>query len=131
SPCRTCCPADRRCRTPRRRRPDDRRTRRRTSQRLHSRGRTASTAYLVDSPARLAARPRVPQDRVFVGRGSREPGALRWLRALGPGDSVTGTSRRVCMAATLTSKRLSVRDETDAMEMAYDKGWSDGLPVVP
>src|SRR4029079_12842968 len=68
-----------------------------------------------------AARPRVPQDRVFRGRGSREPGGLRWLRALGPGDSVTGTSRRVCMAAALTSKRLSVRDETDAMEMAYDK----------
>ncbi|HTO11278.1 MAG TPA: hypothetical protein VMQ51_06880 [Candidatus Binatia bacterium] len=35
------------------------------------------------------------------------------------------------MAATLTSKRLSVRDEADAIEMAYDKGWSDGLPVVP
>src|SRR5437763_12975791 len=35
------------------------------------------------------------------------------------------------MAATLTSKRLTVRDEADAIEMAYDKGWSDGLPVVP
>src|SRR3989454_7703890 len=35
------------------------------------------------------------------------------------------------MAATLTSKRLTVRDEADAIEMAYDKGWSDGHPVVP
>src|SRR5215475_11404396 len=35
------------------------------------------------------------------------------------------------MAATLTSKRLSVRDEADAVELAYDKGWSDGLPIVP
>ena len=35
------------------------------------------------------------------------------------------------MAATFTSKRLSVRDEADAIEMAYEKGWSDGLPVVP
>jgi len=33
--------------------------------------------------------------------------------------------------ATLTSKRLTVRDEADAIEMAYDRGWSDGLPVVP
>src|SRR5438067_6232725 len=33
--------------------------------------------------------------------------------------------------ATLTSKRLTVRDEADAIEPAYDRGWSDGLPVVP
>jgi hypothetical protein len=35
------------------------------------------------------------------------------------------------MAVTLTSKRFSARDESDAIEMAFDKGWSDGLPVVP
>src|SRR5712664_3135788 len=35
------------------------------------------------------------------------------------------------MAAVLTSKRFTVRDETDAIELAFDKGWSDGLPVVP
>src|SRR5690242_18915025 len=35
------------------------------------------------------------------------------------------------MTATLTSKRFSARDDADAMEMAFDKGWSDGLPVVP
>ncbi|HET7340803.1 MAG TPA: hypothetical protein VFL90_05020 [Methylomirabilota bacterium] len=35
------------------------------------------------------------------------------------------------MAATLTSKRLTVRDETEAIELAYERGWSDGLPVVP
>jgi hypothetical protein len=35
------------------------------------------------------------------------------------------------MAATLTSKRITVRDEADAIETAYDRGWSDGLPVVP
>ena len=35
------------------------------------------------------------------------------------------------MAATLTSKRFTVRDDTDAIELAFDKGWSDGLPVVP
>ena len=35
------------------------------------------------------------------------------------------------MAGTLTSKRFTARDEADAIEMAFDKGWSDGLPVVP
>ena len=35
------------------------------------------------------------------------------------------------MAATLTSKRFTVRDDTDAIELAFDQGWSDGLPVVP
>ena len=35
------------------------------------------------------------------------------------------------MAATLTSKRFTARDEADAIEIAFDKGWSDGLPVVP
>jgi hypothetical protein len=34
------------------------------------------------------------------------------------------------MAATLTSKRITVRDETDATEVAFEKGWSDGLPIV-
>src|SRR2546423_8647927 len=33
--------------------------------------------------------------------------------------------------ATLPSKRLTVRDEADAIETPYDRGWSDGLPVVP
>ena len=33
--------------------------------------------------------------------------------------------------ATLTSKRFSARDEADAIELAFDRGWSDGLPVVP
>jgi hypothetical protein len=35
------------------------------------------------------------------------------------------------MPATLTSKRHAARDEADAMELCYAKGWSDGLPVVP
>jgi len=34
------------------------------------------------------------------------------------------------MAATLLSKRFTVGDESDAIELAFDKGWSDGLPIV-
>ena len=33
--------------------------------------------------------------------------------------------------ATLTSKRFTAHDEADAIEQAFAKGWSDGLPVVP
>jgi hypothetical protein len=33
--------------------------------------------------------------------------------------------------ATLTSKRFSARDEAEAIELAFTRGWSDGLPVVP
>jgi hypothetical protein len=35
------------------------------------------------------------------------------------------------MTATLTSKRFSARDDADAVDMAFDRGWSDGLPIVP
>ncbi|HEU4371553.1 MAG TPA: hypothetical protein VFV05_25295 [Methylomirabilota bacterium] len=34
------------------------------------------------------------------------------------------------MAAPLTSKRFGARDESDAIELAFARGWSDGLPVV-
>jgi hypothetical protein len=32
---------------------------------------------------------------------------------------------------TLTSKRFTAQDEADAIEQAFARGWSDGLPVVP
>src|SRR5262245_54061245 len=35
------------------------------------------------------------------------------------------------MTATLTSRRFVAQDEAEAIEMAFEKGWSDGLPVVP
>lgn len=35
------------------------------------------------------------------------------------------------MAGTLASKRYPVRDLADAIELCYEKGWTDGLPVVP
>ena len=31
----------------------------------------------------------------------------------------------------LKSRRIEVADPEDAVEVAYDRGWSDGLPVVP
>src|SRR5687768_18198100 len=35
------------------------------------------------------------------------------------------------MAATLTSRRIKVDDITEAMEQCCERGWTDGLPVVP
>jgi hypothetical protein len=35
------------------------------------------------------------------------------------------------MPATLTSKRHRVQGDADLVEFCFEKGWSDGLPVVP
>ena len=35
------------------------------------------------------------------------------------------------MSATLTSQRYQVDDTAAAIELAFDKGWTDGLPVIP
>jgi hypothetical protein len=35
------------------------------------------------------------------------------------------------MAGTLTSQRHKVADLTDAMELCFSRGWTDGLPVIP
>jgi hypothetical protein len=35
------------------------------------------------------------------------------------------------MPATLTSNRYPVKDVADAIELCFEKGWTDGLPVIP
>ena len=35
------------------------------------------------------------------------------------------------MPGTLTSKRFKVDDMAAAVDFCFDRGWSDGLPVVP
>ena len=35
------------------------------------------------------------------------------------------------MLATLTSTRYPVKDAADAIELCFEKGWTDGLPVIP
>ncbi len=35
------------------------------------------------------------------------------------------------MAGTLTSRRYTVNDLAEAIDLAFEKGWTDGLPVVP
>ncbi|HSC70010.1 MAG TPA: hypothetical protein VLH58_01570 [Candidatus Methylomirabilis sp.] len=35
------------------------------------------------------------------------------------------------MTGRLTSKRHAIEDTVDAIEFCYEKGWTDGLPVIP
>src|SRR3989441_1478413 len=35
------------------------------------------------------------------------------------------------MPATLTSKRYTVEDAAQALDLCFEKGWTDGLPVIP
>ena len=35
------------------------------------------------------------------------------------------------MADTLTSRRYTLDDAGDAIEFCHQKGWTDGLPVIP
>src|SRR5256885_15723231 len=35
------------------------------------------------------------------------------------------------MPGTLTSKRYTVDDAAGAIDLCFEKGWTDGLPVVP
>jgi hypothetical protein len=45
-----------------------------------------------------------------------------------------GVPERLALAhgdLKLASRRIDVADPEDAVEVAYDRGWSDGLPVVP
>src|SRR2546428_12260969 len=62
------------------------------------------------------------------GQGSRGCGHA------GAGGSVTSTPHHeegASMPATLTSKRYKVDDAVGAIDLCFEKGWTDGLPVVP
>lgn len=60
----------------------------------------------------------LPEFQPGCGSKTQEPGMPERL-ALKHGD------------LTLHSRRIEVPDPEDAIEAAYDRGWSDGLPVVP
>lgn len=60
----------------------------------------------------------LPEQRPGCGALNVEPGTIDRLR-LACGDVV------------LASRRIEVHSDDDEMEIAYDRGWTDGLPVVP
>jgi hypothetical protein len=62
--------------------------------------------------------PELPAFQPGCGSRTQDPGMPERL-ALAHGD------------LTLHSRRIEVADPEDAIETAYDRGWSDGLPIVP
>jgi hypothetical protein len=62
--------------------------------------------------------PGLPAFQPGCGSKTQDPGMPERL-ALAHGD------------LELKSRRIDVPDAEDAIEVAYDRGWSDGLPVVP
>src|SRR5512145_2529992 len=61
--------------------------------------------------------------RRSASRGPRRPSAR-------PRAARAGRRSR-SMPAALASRRHRVADLTEAIELCYAKGWTDGLPVVP
>jgi hypothetical protein len=77
-------------------------------------------------------------DRKAWERVAQQDGLGLGLPAFQPGcGSLTqdpGMPERLALAhgdLRLNSRRIEVPDAEDAIEVAYDRGWSDGLPVVP
>ena len=62
--------------------------------------------------------PGLPAFQPGCGSRTQDPGMPQRL-ALAHGD------------LKLHSRRIDVADPEDAVEVAYDRGWSDGLPVIP
>ncbi|MBI4123973.1 MAG: thioredoxin family protein [Betaproteobacteria bacterium] len=62
--------------------------------------------------------PGLPENRPGCGSRTEEPGMRHRLAARFGG-------------VPLQSRRIGIPDEADAIELCYDRGWSDGLPLVP
>ena len=77
-------------------------------------------------------------DRAEWERVAEQPSLGAGLPAYQPGcgsrTQDPGMPERLALAhgdLQLASRRIEVADPEDAIEVSYDRGWSDGLPVVP
>jgi nucleotide-binding universal stress UspA family protein len=77
-------------------------------------------------------------DREQWERVAQQAGLGAGLPAFQPGcgskTQEPGMPERLALAhgdLRLASRHIDVADPEDAIEVAYDRGWSDGLPVVP
>ncbi len=62
------------------------------------------------------------------------PGLPPWRPGCGSRTQEPGMPERLALAhgdLKLASRRIELEDPEDAIEQAFDRGWSDGLPVVP
>jgi len=69
-----------------------------------------------------------------AGQSALGPGLPPYQPGCGSRTQDPGMPERLALAhgdLKLASRRIEVADAEDAIETAYDRGWSDGLPVVP
>src|SRR5688572_20422527 len=95
-----------------------------------SAGRTGERVWSsITVPLKMGPAPRSGQARAWV---VPSPGTA-WPPATAPGRLPAPSPRPYTpgMASTLTSKRYSVEGIEQAIDMCFDHGWTDGLPVVP
>ena len=67
-------------------------------------------------------------------QASLGPGLPAYQPGCGSRTQDPGMPERLALAhgdLQLASRRIEVADPEDAVEAAYDRGWSDGLPIVP
>jgi len=83
--------------------------------------------------ARIAGWDRAEWERV-AQQAKLGPGLPAFQPGCGSKTQDPGMPERLALEhgdLTLRSRRIEVADPEDAIEAAYDRGWSDGLPVVP
>jgi hypothetical protein len=83
--------------------------------------------------ARIAGWDRAEWERV-AQQAKLGPGLPAFQPGCGSRTHDPGMPERLALAhgdLHLKSRRIDVADPEDAIEVAYDRGWSDGLPIVP
>ncbi len=83
--------------------------------------------------ARIAGWDRAEWERV-AQQSRLGPGLPAFQPGCGSRTQEPGMPERLALAhgdLRLNSRRIDVADPEDAIEVAYDRGWSDGLPIVP
>jgi hypothetical protein len=83
--------------------------------------------------ARIAGWDRAEWERV-AQQAKLGPGLPAFQPGCGSRTQDPGMPERLALAhgdLHLKSRRIEVADSEDAVEIAYDRGWSDGLPIVP
>jgi hypothetical protein len=83
--------------------------------------------------ARIAGWDRTEWERVAQQR-ELGPGLPAFQPGCGSKTQEPGMPERLALAhgdLKLHSRRIEVADPEDAIETAYDRGWCDGLPIVP
>ena len=83
--------------------------------------------------ARIVGWDRAEWERV-AQQSALGPGLPAYQPGCGSRTQDPGMPERLALAhgdLRLASRRIDVADPEDAVEVAYDRGWTDGLPIIP